>query len=69
MHASFSVMCTMYTLKNESTQQFCNVERTWYILGHTKLTPWSLDFVFENEERASEIFIFVQKIFFHNLME
>ena len=28
-------------------------------LGHTKLIPWSSDFVFENKERASEIFIFV----------
>ena len=29
-------------------------------LGHTKLIPWSSDFIFENKERASEIFIFVQ---------
>ena len=28
-------------------------------LGNTKLIRWSSDFVFENEERASEIFIFV----------
>ena len=31
-------------------------------LRHTKLMPWSSDLVFENKERASEIFIFVQKI-------
>ena len=32
------------------------------ILGHTKLLPWSSDFLFENKERASKVFIFVQKI-------
>ena len=32
-------------------------------LGHTKLIPWCSDFVFENKERASAIFIFVQKLF------
>ena len=29
-------------------------------LGNTKLIPWSSDFVFENKDRSSEIFIFVQ---------
>ena len=33
------------------------------ILGHTKLIPWSSDFVFENKERVSEIFIFVHFFF------
>ena len=33
-----------------------------YPYGHTKLIPWSSDFVFENKEQASGIFIFVQKI-------
>ena len=28
IHASFSVMCTMYTSKNDSTHQFCNVVHT-----------------------------------------
>ena len=39
------------------------------ILGHTKLLPWSSNLVFENKERALEIFIFVHFFFFfHNLM-
>ena len=32
-----------------------------FSIGHTKLMPWSSDFVFENKERASENFIFVQQ--------
>ena len=33
------------------------------VLGHTKLIPWSSDFLFENKERVSEIFIFIPKKF------
>ena len=31
MHARFSVLCTVYTPKNDSTHQFCSVVRTGYI--------------------------------------
>ena len=63
------------TLKSHFISKFCNKTsrfrhsktRRFYgrqriSLGQTKLIPWSSDFVFENKERASELFIFVQKI-------
>ena len=31
-HAGFSVMCAVYTSKNDNKYKFCNVVRTWNIL-------------------------------------
>ena len=49
-------------LISETGRDVCSKYAHEKPLGHTKLIPWSSDFVFEKKERVSEIFIFVQNI-------